>query len=123
MNTTMKQPHEKEIFGHPSRIVCIIFCRNVGTIFLLWDESNTTLFLLHLLLWVIHNLDYGWSNAETLSFYGTYTMFVYLTSIPGGWIADKFIGQKKAVHDRRTFTCVLVMVFLQLMHNGPFLVA
>ena len=24
-------------------------------------------------------------------------MFVYLTSIPGGWIADKFIGQKKAV--------------------------
>ena len=40
---------------------------------------------------------YGWSNAETLSFYGTYTMFVYLTSIPGGWIADKYIGQKKAV--------------------------
>jgi POT family proton-dependent oligopeptide transporter len=40
---------------------------------------------------------YGWSNAETISFYGTYTMFVYLTSIPGGWIADKFIGQKKAV--------------------------
>ena len=40
---------------------------------------------------------YGWSNAETLSFYGTYTMFVYLMSIPGGWIADKFIGQKHAV--------------------------
>ena len=40
---------------------------------------------------------YGWTNAETLSFYGTYTMFVYLMSIPGGWIADKFIGQKKAV--------------------------
>ena len=40
---------------------------------------------------------YGWTNTETLSFYGTYTMFVYLMSIPGGWIADKFIGQKKAV--------------------------
>ena len=40
---------------------------------------------------------YGWTNAETLSFYGTYTMFVYLMSIPGGWVADKFIGQKKAV--------------------------
>ncbi len=40
---------------------------------------------------------YGWSNAETLSFYGTYTMLVYLMSIPGGWVADKYIGQKKAV--------------------------
>ena len=40
---------------------------------------------------------FGWTNAETLSFYGTYTMFVYLMSIPGGWVADKYIGQKKAV--------------------------
>jgi POT family proton-dependent oligopeptide transporter len=35
--------------------------------------------------------------VEALSLYGTYTMLVYVMSIPGGWIADKFLGQKKSV--------------------------
>src|SRR5690554_2411675 len=39
----------------------------------------------------------GWSNAEALEVYGWYTMFVYVASIPGGWIADKFLGQKQSV--------------------------
>ena len=39
----------------------------------------------------------GWSNTEALELYGWYTMFVYLMSIPGGFIADKFLGQKKSV--------------------------
>ncbi|HED11479.1 MAG TPA: MFS transporter, partial [Caldithrix abyssi] len=39
----------------------------------------------------------GWSAAEALSLYGTYTMLVYLMAIPGGYIADKFLGQKKTV--------------------------
>jgi POT family proton-dependent oligopeptide transporter len=33
-------------------------------------------------------------------------MFVYLTSIPGGWIADKFIGQKKAVMLGGVLLCI-----------------
>ena len=32
-----------------------------------------------------------------LALYGWYTMLVYVASIPGGWIADKFLGQKKSV--------------------------
>lgn len=39
----------------------------------------------------------GWSNGRALEIYGTYTMLVYVASIPGGWIADKFLGQKKSV--------------------------
>ena len=39
----------------------------------------------------------GWSNVEALALYGWYTMLVYVASIPGGWIADKFLGQKKSV--------------------------
>lgn len=39
----------------------------------------------------------GWSEKEALALYGWYTMLVYLMSIPGGMIADKLIGQKKAV--------------------------
>ncbi|MEO0404285.1 MAG: peptide MFS transporter, partial [Bacteroidota bacterium] len=39
----------------------------------------------------------GWDNADALALYGWYTMLVYVMSIPGGIIADKFIGQKKSV--------------------------
>ncbi|MFB3058031.1 MAG: MFS transporter, partial [Ignavibacteriaceae bacterium] len=39
----------------------------------------------------------GWSSAEALALYGWYTMLVYVMSIPGGIIADKWLGQKKTV--------------------------
>jgi len=39
----------------------------------------------------------GWTDGEALALYGWYTMLVYVASIPGGIIADKMIGQKKAV--------------------------
>jgi proton-dependent oligopeptide transporter, POT family len=39
----------------------------------------------------------GWNDVDALSLYGTYTMMVYLMSIPGGIIADKLLGQKKTV--------------------------
>ena len=43
------------------------------------------------------NAGLGWSNGDALSLYGTYTMLVYVASIPGGIIADKLIGQRKSV--------------------------
>ena len=39
----------------------------------------------------------GWTNGEALALYGWYTMLVYVASIPGGIIADRLLGQKKAV--------------------------
>lgn len=39
----------------------------------------------------------GWTSSEALVLYGWYTMLVYVMSIPGGIIADKFLGQKKTV--------------------------
>lgn len=39
----------------------------------------------------------GWSDAGALQLYGWYTMLVYLMSLPGGWIADRLLGQKKTV--------------------------
>jgi POT family proton-dependent oligopeptide transporter len=40
---------------------------------------------------------WGWSTADALGLYGTYTGLVYLTPIAGGYIADNIIGQRKAV--------------------------
>ena len=39
----------------------------------------------------------GWTSSEALSLYGWYTMMVYFMGIPGGIIADKWLGQKKTV--------------------------
>lgn len=39
----------------------------------------------------------GLGDAEAGAIYGLYTSSVYLLSLPGGWLADNFLGQKKAI--------------------------
>ena len=39
----------------------------------------------------------GWADSQALKLYGLYTGFVYLTPLFGGWLADNFLGQRKAV--------------------------
>jgi len=39
----------------------------------------------------------GWSNGSSLKVYAWYLGIVYLTTIPGGWIADRFWGQRRSV--------------------------
>ena len=97
MNNLVKQPHEKELFGHPVGLYVLFFVEMWERFSYYGMRAILTLYLAAPIILGDPQSGFGWSNGETLSFYGTYTMFVYLTSIPGGWIADKFIGQKKAV--------------------------
>jgi POT family proton-dependent oligopeptide transporter len=97
MSNTAKLPHQKELFGHPVGLYVLFFVEMWERFSYYGMRAILTLFLAAPVIMGDPQSGYGWSNTETLSFYGTYTMFVYLTSIPGGWIADKFIGQKKAV--------------------------
>jgi POT family proton-dependent oligopeptide transporter len=95
MNTTMKQPHEKEIFGHPIGLYVLFFTE-------MWERFSYYGMRAILVLYLVAettegNAGLGWSNGEALALYGWYTMLVYVASIPGGWIADKFLGQKKSV--------------------------
>ncbi len=39
----------------------------------------------------------GWSDETSLSIYGTYTALVYLTPLLGGFLADRYIGQRRSV--------------------------
>ncbi len=39
----------------------------------------------------------GWSEADALSLYGTFTMLVYLAPLLGGWLADHYLGQRQAI--------------------------
>ena len=95
--TTNSLTQEKTIFGHPAGLYILFFVEMWERFSYYGMRAILTLFLAAPIIMDDPQSGYGWSNAETLSFYGTYTMFVYLMSIPGGWIADKFIGQKKAV--------------------------
>jgi len=40
---------------------------------------------------------FGWSVDDTQSLYSNYIMFVYISPLVGGWIADKKLGYRRAV--------------------------
>lgn len=93
-NGTLK-PHQKELFGHPVGLYVLFFTE-------MWERFSYYGMRAILVLYLVaqtkaENAGLGWTNGEALSLYGTYTMLVYVMSIPGGWIADKFLGQKKSV--------------------------
>ncbi|MDA0327378.1 MAG: oligopeptide:H+ symporter, partial [Bacteroidetes bacterium] len=96
MSTTELQ-QQKQFFGHPAGLYVLFFVEMWERFSYYGMRAILTLFLAAPVLLNDPQSGYGWSNTETLSFYGTYTMLVYLMSIPGGWVADKYIGQKKAV--------------------------
>ncbi len=85
----------KEIFGHPVGLFVLFFTE-------MWERFSYYGMRAILVLYITGktmdaNPGMGWSDGEALALYGWYTMLVYVASIPGGLIADKLIGQKKAV--------------------------
>ena len=84
---------QEEIFGHPRGLAVLFFTE-------MWERFSYYGMRGLLVLYLVADVadgGFGWSQVEALSLYGTYTMMVYLMSIPGGILADKFLGQKKAV--------------------------
>ena len=95
MSSTDKLSHQKELFGHPVCLYVLFFTE-------MWERFSYYGMRAILVLYLVaqtqsENSGLGWTNGEALSLYGWYTMLVYVASIPGGWIADKFLGQKKSV--------------------------
>ncbi len=84
---------EKQIFGHPVGLYVLFFTE-------MWERFSYYGMRALLVLYISTSLGdggLGWTKAEALGLYGWYTMLVYVMSIPGGIIADKFLGQKKSV--------------------------
>ena len=93
---TIKRPaHQKELFGHPAGLYILFMTE-------MWERFSYYGMRGILVLYLTaqtrgDNPGLGWLDGEALSLYGWYTMLVYVASIPGGIIADKIIGQKRAV--------------------------
>lgn len=86
---------QKQLFGHP-RGLYVLFLTEM------WERFSFYGMRALLVLFLVSSVNgenpgFGWTSSEALKLYGIYTFLVYLSSIPGGIIADKYIGQKKAV--------------------------
>tara|TARA_Y100000748_G_scaffold302539_1_gene304998 strand:+ start:820 stop:2139 length:1320 start_codon:yes stop_codon:yes gene_type:complete len=87
--------NQKTLFGHPYGLYVLFFTE-------LWERFSYYGMRALLVLFLIsetngENPGYGWTETEALVLYGWYTMLVYVAGIPGGWIADNVLGQKKTV--------------------------
>ncbi len=40
---------------------------------------------------------FGWTKTQATTLWSNYLMFVYLTPLIGGWLADRFLGYRRAV--------------------------
>lgn len=87
--------NQKELFGHPMGLYILFFTE-------MWERFSYYGMRAILVLYLVSatnqgNAGLGWTQPEALALYGWYTMLVYVVSIPGGILADKVFGQKKAV--------------------------
>ncbi len=122
MATNVLKPHQKELFGQPIGLYILFLTE-------MWERFSyygmRALLVLYMTTQTIgddRGAGLGWTDKEALALYGWYTMLVYVMSIPGGMIADKLIGQKKAVLIGAIILClghgVLVLTDIWAFYTG-----
>lgn len=77
---------------HPKGLYVLFFAE-------MWERFSYYGMRAILLLFLLDNIKggMGMSAAEGTAIYGLYTASVYLLTLPGGWLADNILGQKKAI--------------------------
>ncbi|NMP32974.1 peptide MFS transporter [Thalassotalea sp. M1531] len=89
----MNKPNAGTFLGHPKGLFLLF-----GTE--MWERFGYYGMRALLVLYLVASVQdggFGWSTGDALGLYGTFTMAVYLTPMIGGWLADNFIGQRKAI--------------------------
>ena len=80
-------------FGHPRGLSTLFFTE-------MWERFSYYGMRALLILFMTAPLAAGGLGFDTASagaIYGLYTSMVYMATLPGGWIADRLIGQRRAV--------------------------
>src|SRR5690606_3635822 len=92
-NPALSPSVEKTWFGHPRGLPTPFFSE-------MWERFSYYGMRARLVLFLVAPEDLGGAgfSAEKASLiYGMYTAMVYLAGVPGGWLADKFLGLRYAV--------------------------
>ena len=80
-------------FGHPRGLSTLFFTE-------MWERFSYYGMRALLILFMTASVatgGLGFDTATAGAVYGLYTSMVYMTTLPGGWIADRLIGQRRAV--------------------------
>ena len=95
MTTDIENMFKDKVLGHPAGLFVLFFTE-------MWERFSyygMRAILVIFLTGAISGTNPGWGcdTSTALSLLGTYALFVYLTPIVGGWLADNKIGYRMAV--------------------------
>ncbi|UAB78544.1 MFS transporter [Erythrobacter sp. SCSIO 43205] len=79
---------QEEVMGHPKGLYMLFFAE-------MWERFSYYGMRALLILYLVKHWLYSDGSANLI--YGAYTSLVYITPVLGGWLADKYLGQRKAV--------------------------
>jgi POT family proton-dependent oligopeptide transporter len=79
---------QDEVFGHPKGLYMLFFAE-------MWERFSYYGMRALLTLYLVKHWLYSDGSANLI--YGAYTSLVYITPVLGGWLADRYLGQRKAV--------------------------
>ena len=83
---------DTRFFGHPRGLSTLFFTE-------MWERFSYYGMRALLILFMTASVatgGLGFDTAKAGAIYGTYVALAYLTSLPGGWIADRFLGQRRS---------------------------
>ena len=86
-------PGERTFFGHPRGLATLFFTE-------MWERFSYYGMRALLILFMTAPLatgGMGYDATTAGAVYGLYTFGVYALALPGGWIADRLVGQRRAV--------------------------
>jgi len=84
---------DTSFFGHPRGLATLFFTE-------MWERFSYYGMRALLILFMtasVANGGLGFPVVKAGAIYGFYTAMVYLLSLPGGWVADRIFGQRRAV--------------------------
>src|SRR6266542_3700368 len=91
--TSQARASDKQWFGHPRGLSTLFFTE-------MWERFSYYGMRGILLLFLVNAVTtggFGMSDKTASAIYGLYVGLVYLMALPGGWIADRILGQRRAV--------------------------
>jgi POT family proton-dependent oligopeptide transporter len=93
LTRTLPQHSDTSFFGHPRGLATLFFTE-------MWERYSyygTRALLILYMTAALRTGGLGFSVMKSGAIYGFYTAMVYLLSLPGGWVADRVVGQRRAV--------------------------
>src|SRR4051812_7045754 len=85
--------HDRAFFGHPRGLSTLFFTE-------MWERFSYYGMRALLLLFMTAPVaagGLGFSAAQGGAVYGLYTSMVYMMTLPGGWVAHRFLRQRPGV--------------------------